>query len=415
MIVPSAASLIAPSAPAPSGAPAPPQTGGFAQELSAQIALKAQGGQRAQHRKTDTPVIGLGQISAFPIQPPQGMGAGAAAMHGLVAQGLAVAAARGLEGHASPALEIPAQAAGGALDPATARDVGQAAKAQADAGAKAQAATLAADAKSTAASRTVPAAPATEVRATVQAFSHASTIRTAAAPSEAKAAPAPANATTARFAAAEAAAAPFPGVQGSSRTTATDLRRASPAQGPSQGPKVAAVAPRIPASSPVQGAPVKGAGTTAAQPAGITGFHGESHRIVADKQSSSAVAASAQSGPLPGTNAPVGLSHEVSVQIAQAARTEVPHLQQGGASMVRIALTPPQLGHVNVTLRAGAAGVTATLTAEEPAAAAALQLGQGELRSRLESLGLGPASVKVAQEARAGVPSSRRSSAGGRR
>ncbi len=409
MIVPSAASLIAPSAPAPSGAPAPPQTGGFAQELSAQIALRAQGGQRAQHRKTDTPVIGLGQISAFPIQPPQGMGAGAAAMQGLVAQGLAVAAARGLEGHASPALEIPAQAAGGAPD------VGQAARAQADAGAKAQAATLAADAKSTAASRTVPAAPATEVRATVQAAPHASTIRTAAAPSEAKAAPAPANATTTRFAAAEAAAAPFPGVQGSSRTTATDLRRASPAQGPSQGPKVAAVAPRIPASSPVQGAPVKGAGTTSAQSAGITGFHGESHRIVADKQSSSAVAASAQSGPLPGTNAPVGLSHEVSVQIAQAARTEVPHLQQGGASMVRIALTPPQLGHVNVTLRAGAAGVTATLTAEEPAAAAALQLGQGELRWRLESLGLGPASVKVAQEARAGVPSSRRSSAGGRR
>lgn len=155
--------------------------------------------------------------------------------------------------------------------------------------------------------------------------------------------------------------------------------------------------------------------TAAERGAGMAAAHGEPRRIIANSAPQDVSASLGQAQQVPLTSQAHGLSHEVSVQIADAARAEAPHVQPGGASMVRIALTPPELGHVNVTLRAGVDGLSAVLRAEEPAAAALLQLGQGELRQRLEALGLGRAHVEVStQDQNESVRPARRSAPGGR-
>lgn len=162
-----------------------------------------------------------------------------------------------------------------------------------------------------------------------------------------------------------------------------------------------------------------GPGTKAAAPAepgaGMRTNHGETHRTA------STLPQDALAGPGPSnaqTGMPqqtAGLSQEVSVQIAQAAQTEASHLQAGGTSLVRISLNPPELGQVSVTLRAGQTGLSAVLYAEEPAAAAILQLGQGELQQRLAGLGFSRARVEVTLSGRPeGVQAARRSSAGRR-
>ncbi len=207
-----------------------------------------------------------------------------------------------------------------------------------------------------------------------------------------------------------------PALQSPLSRPAVQMAPASAPQAPPNGkePAPAAQASRalVQAALEVKGARATQTANAAIGRAGMSTVRGETHRITA--QRSQDVLAAAGAGEAQAGRATPGLSREVSVQIAQAAQAEAPHVQQGGASMVRIALNPPQLGHVNVTLRAGADGLLAILRAEEPAAAAVLQMSQGELRQRLESLGLGKAHVEVmTQDRRQTVRPARRTSAGG--
>ena len=85
---------------------------------------------------------------------------------------------------------------------------------------------------------------------------------------------------------------------------------------------------------------------------------------------------------------------EVAAQVAAAAQRAAAGMQ-GGSASVRLQLDPPQLGHVQVTLRAVQDGIVAVLRAENPVAIAALQGGQEDLRQRLGALGFKASSVAV--------------------
>lgn len=68
----------------------------------------------------------------------------------------------------------------------------------------------------------------------------------------------------------------------------------------------------------------------------------------------------------------------------------------GGEAVARLALHPEELGHVEVVLRAGAEGLTATITADSSLAVAVLDRAAGELRNTLEAGGVHLAQIEVA-------------------
>ncbi len=125
------------------------------------------------------------------------------------------------------------------------------------------------------------------------------------------------------------------------------------------------------------------------------------------------VAATA-AAPRPFGTGPVD-SASVAAQVAAVAQRTAASMESGPAS-VRLQLDPPELGHVQVTLRAAQDGIVAVLRAANPAAIALLQGGQEDLRQRLGALGFKTTSVEViaADRPRIVVASSR-SSAGRRR
>jgi flagellar hook-length control protein FliK len=74
--------------------------------------------------------------------------------------------------------------------------------------------------------------------------------------------------------------------------------------------------------------------------------------------------------------------------LATVARAVVQTSARTGITSARIDLRPPELGHVEIRLRYGADGVTATVTASSQAAADALGSSAGDLRRALEAQGL---------------------------
>lgn len=70
------------------------------------------------------------------------------------------------------------------------------------------------------------------------------------------------------------------------------------------------------------------------------------------------------------------------------ARAVVQTSTRSGITSARIDLRPPELGHIEIRLRYGSDGVTATVTASSPAAAQALGSSAGDLRRALEAQGL---------------------------
>lgn len=105
---------------------------------------------------------------------------------------------------------------------------------------------------------------------------------------------------------------------------------------------------------------------------------------------------------------------DVAAQVAAAAQRAAAGMQAGTAS-VRLLLDPPQLGHVQVTLRAVQDGIAAVLRAENPAAIVVLQGGQEDLRQRFGELGFKASTVSVTAAERPRVIASAGRSTGGRR
>ncbi len=147
-------------------------------------------------------------------------------------------------------------------------------------------------------------------------------------------------------------------------------------------------------------------------PAGVVAGGGETGRSVALGQAQPSVAMEARTGGAAGATQ-VDAGH-VAAQVAAAAQRAAASMDAGTAS-VRLQLDPPQLGHVQVTLRAAQDGIVAVLRAESPAAVAVLQGGQEDLRQRLGALGFKASAVEVtAAERPRIVVASSRSSAGRR-
>ncbi len=397
------------------GAPAPAKAPSevFAQALQAELKTQAAKHGRPETRKAPVPLLGLTQqdVTAPLPQVLRGLGAGAQAAATHLAGPIPAAPVRILL-PAAANLPKPPAAEGSAAAQAKAPSGATPAQANAPTGAAPAQAT----APSAAATAAKPGALAPAQIATLASKQSATltsnkptTLATARIATLASNQPVATAATDAAHSPPLAAK-----LVSAAKSGAVTARSAAAAR--TERP-AAALAASLPAAAARPGGKTGTEALTAAElSAGTKGMRGESNRITADKQSQAVTALPLESQPSLRGSSAAGLSREVSVQIAEAARAEAPHIQQGGASMVRIALTPPQLGHVSVTLRAGADGLSATLQAEEPAAAALLQLGQGELRQKLEALGLGPAHVKVSvhDESQAVRPA-RRSSAGGRR
>ena len=438
------------SSPAQAGGAKAP-TGTFQDALSAAQGKAAVRAKQAQEKHV-VPVLGLGQQQAPLLDILRGMGAGTAqsaslapalaaaasthpkpagpapvavtSPHGTVAEQPGTAAAKPVALAAKPvalAAKLVALAAKpvalAAKPPETPAVTAQTAATTAQTAAGPVGAAVEKTALQTAAApsagswRLQVPAPATQVVKTLDPAAAASGASRPALP-----AAAPVAAAKAAVAAGVTAQSAAPALQSPLSRPAVQQAPVSAPQAPSNGkePAPAAQASRalVQAALAVKGARATQTANAAIGRAGMSTVRGETHRITA--QRSQDVLAAAGAGEAQAGRATPGLSREVSVQIAQAAQAEAPHVQQGGASMVRIALNPPQLGHVNVTLRAGADGLLAILRAEEPAAAAVLQMSQGELRQRLESLGLGKAHVEVmTQDRRQTVRPARRTSAGG--
>jgi flagellar hook-length control protein FliK len=68
---------------------------------------------------------------------------------------------------------------------------------------------------------------------------------------------------------------------------------------------------------------------------------------------------------------------------------------ENGYSRARVALRPAELGGVELFLRNGSAGITATVVAETPQAAHLLQHGAGELQRRLAAQGIELGSIQI--------------------
>jgi flagellar hook-length control protein FliK len=383
-----------------SAAPAKAQSKDFAVALLVEMKTQAAKHGRSESKKASVPVLGpVQQESPLPpILHGIGAGAGATASHGLAT--LHSAQPRVLwptaAGIAKPAAATPGASqpsAPGAAQPSAQ----SAAQPSAPSAAPPNAPRAAGSAKEVTANATTPMTAAKPTTAGAKATAAAQTSPLAAAAAQP-----------------EPALPPAPKLGVAAKPVVASARAGAAAR--AQHPEAALPQVLSAATVHATGKAVTEALTAAELPAGTKGMRGESYRITADKQSQAAAVAAAQGQPIGGGTPIAGLSREVSVQIAEAARAEAPHIQHGGASMVRIALNPPQLGHVSVTLRAGADGLSATLQAEEPAAAALLQMGQGELRQKLETLGLGPAEVKVSVHGESqAVRPTRRSNAGGRR
>lgn len=94
------------------------------------------------------------------------------------------------------------------------------------------------------------------------------------------------------------------------------------------------------------------------------------------------------------------VSATVHSQVLEAVRPVVPQLPPEGRIAIRVALTPPDLGHVSVTLTASPMGLSVTMEAASPLARLLLKDGAPELRRRLEGMGMtgGSVQVKVSQE-----------------
>jgi flagellar hook-length control protein FliK len=69
--------------------------------------------------------------------------------------------------------------------------------------------------------------------------------------------------------------------------------------------------------------------------------------------------------------------------------------QTGGGSVVRIKLTPPELGEVRVQLTQTSAGLVARVVADHQAAAQTLQQSAGDLRRALEGSGIALAQLDI--------------------
>lgn len=87
---------------------------------------------------------------------------------------------------------------------------------------------------------------------------------------------------------------------------------------------------------------------------------------------------------------------EIAPQVAAVMQQHLPDVAAHGPAVLRMALNPPSLGHISISLSAGAGGITAVLRAELPVAMQLMQAAQPEIRRRLQDLGLGDASVRVA-------------------
>jgi flagellar hook-length control protein FliK len=89
--------------------------------------------------------------------------------------------------------------------------------------------------------------------------------------------------------------------------------------------------------------------------------------------------------------APVPGEHRAGVRLAQAAETvrlTISSASTAGVSRARIALRPAELGGIEIMLSHGPAGITATVTADSPAAANALQRAADDLQRSLADQGL---------------------------
>jgi flagellar hook-length control protein FliK len=75
-------------------------------------------------------------------------------------------------------------------------------------------------------------------------------------------------------------------------------------------------------------------------------------------------------------------------ELAQAAQTAISVTSQSGGASARIVLHPAELGAVQIHLRYGSDGVTATIRADSPQAAQVLHQAAPDLRRALESQGL---------------------------
>jgi flagellar hook-length control protein FliK len=83
--------------------------------------------------------------------------------------------------------------------------------------------------------------------------------------------------------------------------------------------------------------------------------------------------------------------HHAGVRLAQAAETvrlTISTASAAGVSRARIALRPAELGGIEIMLSHGPAGITATVTADSPAAAHALQRAADDLQRSLADQGL---------------------------
>ena len=179
----------------------------------------------------------------------------------------------------------------------------------------------------------------------------------------------------------------------------------------------AAGAPRVHSTpSAAASAPMEG-GTQSLQhrdrsSAGVMASGGETGRPVAVGQPQPSVVVETGAGEAAGATQ-ADAAH-VAAQVAAAAQRAAASMDAGTAS-VRLQLDPPQLGHVQITLRAAQDGIVAVLRAESPAAVAVLQGGQEDLRQRLGALGFKASAVEVAPAERPRiVVASGRSSAGRR-
>jgi flagellar hook-length control protein FliK len=115
-----------------------------------------------------------------------------------------------------------------------------------------------------------------------------------------------------------------------------------------------------------------------------------------------------------GARTPAVDSAYVAAQVAAAAQRAATGSEATTAS-IRLQLDPPELGPVQVTLRAAQDGIVAVLRAENPAAIAVLQGGQEDLRQRLEALGFKASAVEVTAAERPRVVVATGRSSSGRR
>ena len=318
--------------------------------------------------------------------------------------------------------------------------------AQAAVQAKAQAESLAGELATTAAATTVHASRSGQAASATQA--HAPK---AAAPAptvaEALAAKAPAPAPTVAEALAAKAPAPAPAGDGAARTVAglagnlstvaTEPRRIhlrtaltstpAEAQGSKESHPSSAIGggPSAPGAAATLQRPQGAATAVAARVGGTSSLgslgRGQAGNVARDGERGRQVAvpgtqpaAAAGTAPRPLGTGPVD-SASVAAQVAAVAQRTAAGMESGAAS-VRLQLDPPELGHVQVTLRAAQDGIVAVLRAENPAAIAVLQGGQEDLRQRLGALGFKATSVEVTAADRPRiVVASSRSSAGRRR